>query len=50
MKDTIKQKHRITNQENIFNSDFKLHELTQATASLKTRKNPGPYSTMAESI
>jgi hypothetical protein len=38
MKHSIKVKCRITNQENIFNTDFKPHELTQAIASLKTRR------------
>jgi hypothetical protein len=42
MKHTIKEKCRITNQDNIFNTDFQPHELTQAIASLKTRKSPGP--------
>jgi hypothetical protein len=41
MKHTIKEKGRITNQENIFNTDFKPHELTQAVAPLKTRKSLG---------
>jgi hypothetical protein len=48
MKHTIKEKCRITNQENIFNTDFKSHELTQAIASLKTRKSPGPNHIMTE--
>jgi tRNA(Met) C34 N-acetyltransferase TmcA len=48
MKHTMKQKCRTTDQENIFNSDFRLHNLTQAIASLKTRKSPGPDSIMAE--
>jgi hypothetical protein len=48
MKHTIKEKCRITNQENIFNTDFKPHELTKATASLKTRKSPGPNHIMTE--
>jgi ribosomal protein S18 len=48
MKHTTKEKCRITNQENIFNTDFKLHELTEAIASLKTRKSPGPDHIMTE--
>jgi hypothetical protein len=48
MEHTIKQKYRNTDQENIFNSVFKLHELTQAIASLETKKSQGPYSIMTE--
>jgi hypothetical protein len=48
MKHVIKEKCRITYQENIFNTDFKPHKLTQAIASLKTRKSPGPDHIMAE--
>jgi hypothetical protein len=48
MKHIIKEKCRIRNQENIFNTDFKPHELTQAIASLKTRKSPGPGHIMTE--
>jgi hypothetical protein len=48
MKHITEQKYRITNHENIFNSIFKLHEHTQAIASLKTMKSPGPDSVMAE--
>jgi ribonuclease HI len=48
MKYTIKQKCRATDQETIFNTDFKLHELTQAIASLRTKKSPGPDLIMAE--
>jgi hypothetical protein len=48
MKHTIKEKCRITNQENIFNTDFKPHELTQAIASLKTRKSPETDHIMTE--
>jgi hypothetical protein len=44
----MKQKFKMTNQANIFNSSFKFHEMTQATDSLKTKKSPGPYSVMAE--
>jgi hypothetical protein len=43
-----KTKVKITNQENIFNSSFKLHELIQAIGSLKTMKSQGPNSVMAE--
>jgi hypothetical protein len=48
MKHIIKEKCRITTQENIFNTDIKPHELTQAIASLKTRKSPGPEHIMTE--
>jgi hypothetical protein len=48
MKHIIIEKCWITNQENIFNTDFKRHELTQAIASLKTRKSPGPDHIMTE--
>jgi hypothetical protein len=48
MKCTIKQKCGATYQENIFNAKFKLNELTQATASLCTKKNPGCDFIMAE--
>jgi hypothetical protein len=37
-----------TDQENIFNADYKLHELTQATPSLRTKKSLGPDLNMAE--
>jgi hypothetical protein len=48
MKHTTKEKCRITNQENIFNTDFKPHELTQDIASLKTRNSPDPNHIMTE--
>jgi hypothetical protein len=37
-----------TDQENIFNADYKFHEQTQATASLRTRNSLGPDLNMAE--
>jgi hypothetical protein len=37
-----------TDQENTFNADYKLHELNQATASLRTKKSLGPDLNMAE--
>jgi hypothetical protein len=43
----MKQKCRNTDQENIYNSGFNLHELTQAIVSLKTKKSPGPGSITA---
>jgi len=33
----MKEKCMATDQENIFNADYKLHELTQATASFRTK-------------
>jgi hypothetical protein len=48
MKHPTKEKCRITTQGNIFNTDFKPHELSQAIASSKTGKSPDPDHIMTE--
>jgi hypothetical protein len=40
---TIREKYRNTDQESIFNSVFKLHEMIQDIAFLETKKSQGQY-------